>query len=101
MGQRLKRPTTLDFHDIHTLGAGHGNKRLQGFFDAQLRWAQKECETFAEIYENCTFHTFQSLSVEIVEEKNRQKVIHSQFNSPCSSLVTRHFGRTQVALINM
>jgi hypothetical protein len=50
--QRLKRPTTLNFHDTHTLGAGHGNKRLQGFLDALLCWALKECEASAEIYEN-------------------------------------------------
>jgi hypothetical protein len=40
-------------------------------------------------------------SVEIIEEKNREKVIHSQFISLCSSLNTRHFGRTQVVQINI
>jgi hypothetical protein len=55
LGQRLKRPTTLNFHEIRTLGAGHSNKRLQGFFDALLRWALKECESCVEIYENNTF----------------------------------------------
>jgi len=38
-----------------------------------------------KIYENVAFNRFQSLSVEIIEEKNRSKVIHSQFFLPCSS----------------
>jgi hypothetical protein len=71
LGQRLKRPTTLNFHEMHTLGAGHGNKRLQGFFDALLCWALKECVANAEIYENLAFHRFRYLSFEIIEEKNR------------------------------
>jgi hypothetical protein len=41
------------------------------------------------------------LSVEIIEEKNRQKVIHSQFISHCFNSETRQFGGTQVAQINM
>jgi len=55
LGQRLKRPTTLNFHEIHTLGAGHGNKRLQGFFEALVCWALKECVASAEIYEKSHF----------------------------------------------
>jgi hypothetical protein len=54
-----------------------------------------------KIYENIAFYRFQSLSVEIIEEKNRQKVIHSQFISPCYSRETRQFGRTQVVQINI
>jgi hypothetical protein len=69
LGQRLKRPTTLNFLGIHTLSAGHGNKRLQGSFDALLRWALKECETFAEIYEKSHLSRSQVLSVEIIGEK--------------------------------
>jgi len=61
---------------------------------ALLRYPQK-------IYENITFNRFQSLSVEIIEEKNREKVIHSQFISPCSSRETHHFGGTQVVQINI
>jgi hypothetical protein len=38
-----------------------------------------------KITKNLAFNRFQSLSVEIIEEKNRQKVIHSQFISPCFS----------------
>jgi hypothetical protein len=41
------------------------------------------------------------MSVEIIEEKTRGKVIHSQFISPCSSRETHHFGRTQVVQINI
>jgi len=54
-----------------------------------------------KITRNISFPRFHGLSVEISEEKNREKVIHSQFNSPCSSLETRHFGGTQVAQINI
>jgi hypothetical protein len=42
---------------------------------AQRSYSQK-------IYENITFYRFQSLSVEIIEEKNREKVIHSLFFLP-------------------
>jgi hypothetical protein len=42
---------------------------------ALLRYPQK-------IYENVTFYTFRYLSAEIIEEKNREKVIHSQFITP-------------------
>jgi hypothetical protein len=45
----------LNSHEISKLGAGYSNKRLQGSFDALLRWALKECESPAEIYENATF----------------------------------------------
>jgi hypothetical protein len=41
------------------------------------------------------------MSVEIIEEKNRRKVIHSQFISLCSSIETHHFGGTQVVQINI
>jgi hypothetical protein len=41
------------------------------------------------------------MSIEIIEEKNREKVIHSQFISPCYSPETRQFGGTQVAQINI
>jgi len=42
--------------------------------------AHNDCEALTKIYENATFYRFRCLSVEIVEEKNRQKVIHSQLN---------------------
>jgi hypothetical protein len=41
------------------------------------------------------------MSVEIIEEKTREKVIHSQFILPCSRSETRHFGGTQVVQINI
>ena len=41
------------------------------------------------------------MAVEIIEDFFNEKVIHSQSNSPWHSSVTRHFGGTQVALINM
>jgi hypothetical protein len=47
------------------------------------------------------FYTFHYLSVEIIEEKNREKVIHSQFIAPYSSRETQQFGRTQVVQINI
>jgi hypothetical protein len=47
------------------------------------------------------FHRFLGLSIEIIEEKNRGKVIHSQFISPCSRSETHDFGRTQVVQINI
>jgi hypothetical protein len=54
-----------------------------------------------KITRKLAFNRFQSLSVEIIEEKNREKVIHSQFILPCPSSVTRQSGRTQVAQINI
>jgi hypothetical protein len=54
-----------------------------------------------KITKNISFPRFHDLSVEIIEEKNREKVIHSQFISPCSNPETRHFGRTQVVQINI
>jgi hypothetical protein len=47
------------------------------------------------------FYTFCCLSVEIIEEKNREKVIHSQFIWPCSRSETQQFGGTQVVQINI
>jgi len=37
-----------------------------------------------KITKNYAFYRFQTLIVEIIEEKKRSKVIHSQFISPCS-----------------
>jgi hypothetical protein len=54
-----------------------------------------------KITKKLAFNRFIRLSVEIIEEKNREKVIHSQFISPCSSRETHHFGRTQVVQINI
>jgi hypothetical protein len=54
-----------------------------------------------KITRNLAFHRFLGLSVEIIEEKNLKKVIHSQFISTCSSRETHHFGRTQVVQINI
>jgi hypothetical protein len=41
------------------------------------------------------------MSVEIIEEKNCGKVIHSQFILPCSNRETRHSERIQVVQINI
>jgi hypothetical protein len=69
---------------------------------ANLRWLSTERASYPrKITKNITFNRFQSLSVEIIEEKNREKVIHSQFISPCSRSETHHFGRTQVVQINI
>jgi hypothetical protein len=38
-----------------------------------------------KITKNLAFNRFLGLSIEIIEEKNREKVIHSQFISPSSS----------------
>jgi hypothetical protein len=43
-------------------------------------WALKECVRGAEIYEKCAFTRFLWLSVEIIEEKIHEKVIHNMFN---------------------
>jgi hypothetical protein len=74
---------------------------LQRWFEAIANWALKECKNVLKIYENTTFHRFPALRVEIIEEKNSLKVIHSQFILPCFSSVTRQFGRTQVVQINI
>jgi len=86
LGQRLKRPTTLNFHELHTLGAGQGNKRLYGFFDALLCWALKQCVASAEIYENQHLSGSQVLSVEIIGEKFRSKVIQRKRPFPLWAL---------------
>jgi len=54
-----------------------------------------------KITKKLAFNRFQSFSVEIIEEKNREKVIHSQFISPCFTSKTHHFGWTQVVQINI
>jgi len=59
---------------------------LQGFFDALLRWALKECESCAEIYENQHLSGSQVLSVEIIGEKNRAKVIQRKCTFPLWAL---------------
>jgi hypothetical protein len=67
-----------------------------------LRWLSTASASYPrKITKNISFNRFQSLSVEIIEEKNRSKVIHSQFISPCSSRETHHFGGTQVVQINI
>jgi hypothetical protein len=69
---------------------------------ANRRWLSTERASYPQkITKNVAFYTFQYLSVEIIEEKNREKVIHSQFISPCSNPETRDFGRTQVVQINI
>jgi hypothetical protein len=69
---------------------------------ANLRWLSTAHASYPrKITKNSTFNRFQGLSIEIIEEKNRQKVIHSQFISHCSNPETRQFGRTQVAQINI
>jgi hypothetical protein len=74
---RLKRATTRFLERPSTLSAGTAALRLQGCFDALLRWALKGCESVAEIYEKCAFPRFPAFSVENVEEKICEKVIHS------------------------
>jgi hypothetical protein len=67
-----------------------------------LRWLSTASASYPrKITKNITFNRFQSLSVEIIEEKNREKVIHSQFILPCSRAETRHFAGTQVVQINI
>jgi hypothetical protein len=69
---------------------------------ANLRWLSTARVSYPrKITKNTTFNTFLSLSVEIIEEKNSKKVIHSQFISACSSLETHNFGGTQVVQINI
>jgi hypothetical protein len=60
----------------------------------RVRYPQK-------ITRNISFPRFHGLSVEIIEEKNREKVIHSQFISACFHPETHHFGGTQVVQINI
>jgi hypothetical protein len=54
-----------------------------------------------KITRNALIQWFSRISVEIIEEKNREKVIHSQFISHCSSPETQQFGGTQVVQINI
>jgi hypothetical protein len=69
---------------------------------ANLRWLSTARVSYPrKITKNITFHRFLAFSVEIIEEKIREKVIHSQFISPCSRSETRHSGRTQVVQINI
>jgi hypothetical protein len=69
---------------------------------ANQRWLSTESVSYPrKITKNLAFNRFQCLRVEIIEEKNRQKVIHSQFISPCYSPETRQFGGTQVVQINI
>jgi len=69
---------------------------------ANLRWLSTAQASYPrKITKKLAFNRFQTLSVEIIEEKNREKVIHSQFISPCSNPETRDFGGTQVDQINL
>jgi CTP-dependent riboflavin kinase len=69
---------------------------------ANLRWLSTARVSYPrKITRKLAFHRFQGLNIEIIEEKNREKVIHSQFISPCSRSETRQFGRTQVVQINI
>jgi hypothetical protein len=69
---------------------------------ASLRWLSTARASYPrKITKKLAFHRFHDLSVEIIEEKNREKVIHSQFISPCFSPETRQFERTQVVQINI
>jgi hypothetical protein len=69
---------------------------------ANLLWLSTAHASYPrKITKNLAFNRFQGLSVEIIEEKNQQKVIHSQFISPCSGPKTHHFGWTQVVQINI
>jgi hypothetical protein len=67
------------------LGAENPDQRLQGLL-ANLRWLSTAHASYPrKITKKLAFNRFQTLSVEIIEEKNRSKVIHSQFISPCSN----------------
>jgi CTP-dependent riboflavin kinase len=69
---------------------------------ANLRWLSTERVSYPrKITEKLAFHRFLGLSIEIIEQKNREKVIHSQFISTCFHPETRKFGRTQVVQINI
>jgi len=69
---------------------------------ANLRWLSTERASYPQkITKNNSFNRFQGLSIEIIEEKNHEKVIHSQFISPCYRSETHHFGGTQVVQINI
>jgi CTP-dependent riboflavin kinase len=69
---------------------------------ANLRWLSTARASYPrKITRKLAFHRFQGLSVEIIEEKNRENVIHSQFISTYSRSETRHFGGTQVVQINI
>jgi hypothetical protein len=69
---------------------------------ANLRWLSTARASYPrKITKNATFNRFHGLNIEIIEEKNLKKVIHSQFISPCSRRETHHFGRTQVVQINI
>jgi hypothetical protein len=56
---------------------------------ANLRWLSTARVSYPrKITKNVTFHRFLGLSVENIEEKNREKVIHSQFISLYSNSET-------------
>jgi hypothetical protein len=80
------------------LGAGHSNKRLQGFFDALLCWALKECESQAEIYENQHLSGSQVLSVEIIGEKFREKIYPQSVQFLQHELITSEFKISKIFL---
>lgn len=84
----------IDIYDIYLLHLSALLANLRGLSTARAGYPGK-------ITKNITFPRFHGFSVEIIEEKNREKVIHSQFNSPCSNPETRDFGRTQVVQINI
>jgi hypothetical protein len=83
------------------LSAENPDQRLQGLLANLPELSTARVSYPRKITKNLTFNRFRHLSFEIIEEKNLQKVIHSRSNSPFSNSVTRHFERTQVALINM
>jgi hypothetical protein len=69
---------------------------------ANLRWLSTARASYPrKITKNSSFPRFLDLSIEIIEEKNLGKVIHSHFISPWSSPETHHFGGTQVVQINI
>jgi hypothetical protein len=97
----LKRATARRFASTNTLGAENHDQRLLGLL-CNLRELSTERVSYPrKITKKLAFHRFLGLSIEIIEEKNREKVIHSQFISPCSSRETHQFGRTQVVQINI
>ena len=97
----LKRATARRFASTNTLGAENHDQRLLGLL-CNLRELSTERVSYPrKITKKLVFNRFQSLSVEIIEEKNHEKVIHSQFISPCLNPETRDFGGTQVVQINI
>jgi hypothetical protein len=81
----LKRATARRFASTNTLGAENHDQRLLGLL-CNLRELSTERVSYPrKITKNRAFYRFWALSIEMIEEKTREKVIHSQFISLCSN----------------